>query len=100
MTASSKGLKALVYDAYGTLFDTASVIERCEHHFPGKGGAVSDIWRTKQLEYTWLRSLMGRYENFWNLTESGLRFACKSVGLELTDDILRDLMENYLRLAE
>ena len=99
MTASSKGLKALVYDAYGTLFDTSSVVERCEHHFPGKGSAVSDIWRTKQLEYTWLRSLMGRYENFWNLTESGLRFACKSVGLELTDDILRDLMENYLKLA-
>ena len=90
---------ALVYDAYGTIFDVYSVFEKCEKNFPGKGAAISEIWRTKQLEYTWLRSLMGRYQNFWALTEAGLRFACRALELELTDDIRNELMENYLNLA-
>jgi len=92
-------IKALVYDAYGTLFDVASVIQRCENHFPGKGKDISDIWRTKQLEYTWLTSLMGKYQDFWNLTEAGLRFSCKALSLELNDDIRHDLMDNYLSLT-
>ena len=90
---------ALVYDAYGTIFDVYSVFEKCEKNFPGKGAAISEIWRTKQLEYTWLRSLMGKYQNFWALTEAGLRFACRALELELTDDIRNELMENYLNLA-
>ncbi|MCZ6646304.1 MAG: haloacid dehalogenase type II [SAR324 cluster bacterium] len=90
---------ALVYDAYGTLFDVYSVFEKCEKNFPGKGAAISEIWRAKQLEYTWLRSLMGKYQNFWELTEAGLRFACKALELNLTDEILRELMDNYLNLA-
>lgn len=99
MSETPLKIEALVYDAYGTLFDTASVIARCDHHFPGHGPAISDIWRTKQLEYTWLRSLMGIYRNFWGVTEDGVRFACRSLGLELKDDILSDLMENYLTLT-
>ena len=90
---------ALVYDAYGTIFDVYSVFEKCEKNFPGKGAAISEIWRTKQLEYTWLRSLMGRYQNFWALTEAGLRFACRALELELTDDIRNELMENYVNLT-
>ncbi len=99
MGAGNEVIDALVYDAYGTLFDVYSVFEKCEKNFPGKGAAISEIWRTKQLEYTWLRSLMGKYQNFWELTEAGLRFACRALELELTDDILRDLMDNYLNLA-
>ena len=54
-------LKALVFDAYGTLFDVHSVIARCEQLWPGKGALLSQLWRAKQLEYSWLRTLMRRY---------------------------------------
>jgi len=75
-------LKALVFDAYGTLFDVHSVISTCNQSFPGQGPALSQIWRSKQLEYTWLLSLMGRYKDFWRVTESALLFACKNLGLD------------------
>ena len=61
-------VKALVFDAYGTLFDVRSVGSRCEETFPGHGPAVTALWRTKQLEYTWLRTLMRSYEDFWSVT--------------------------------
>lgn len=64
--------KAYVFDAYGTLFDVHSVFERCEVSFPGYGSQLSVLWRSKQLEYTWLRSLMGRYEDFWQITRDAL----------------------------
>jgi 2-haloacid dehalogenase len=56
-------IRGLVFDAYGTLFDVHSVIARCDLLFPGRGTALSHLWRQKQLEYTWLRSLMAKYEN-------------------------------------
>ena len=74
-------VKALVFDAYGTLFDVRSVLSRCEEVFPGHGADLTGLWRTKQLEYTWLRALMGRYEDFWQVTQDGLVFACRSLGL-------------------
>ena len=98
MSASPTRLQALVFDAYGTLFDVASVMALCNKHFPGHGGAVSDLWRQKQLEYTWLSSLMGRYQDFWQLTAAGLRFACGSLKLEPSEEAFRELMENYLQL--
>lgn len=98
MTESQPPLQALVFDAYGTLYDVASVTTLCEKHFPGHGPAISDIWRQKQLEYTWLSSLMGRYQDFWQLTAAGLRFACGARGQELGEDAFRELMENYLQL--
>jgi 2-haloacid dehalogenase len=64
--------QALVFDAYGTLFDVHSVIALCDRKFSGQGAELSKLWRTKQLEYTWLRSLVGRYEDFWSVTESAL----------------------------
>lgn len=70
-------IKALAFDAYGTIFDVHSVIAMCEAFFPGRGPALSQLWRSKQLEYTWLRSLMGAYEDFWHITEGGLVFACE-----------------------
>ena len=99
MSASPLRLQALVFDAYGTLYDVASVTALCNTHFPGHGGAISDIWRQKQLEYTWLSSLMGRYQDFWQITAAGLRFACGSLKLELSEEAFRALMENYLQLT-
>ena len=91
-------VKAIVFDAYGTLFDVRSVGGRCEELFPGHGPALTALWRTKQLEYTWLRSLMGRYEDFWRVTENGLMFACQSLGLVPSQEKIDHLMRAYLAL--
>src|ERR1039458_1711760 len=91
-------VKALVFDAYGTLFDVHSVISLCNEIFPGRGAALSGMWRAKQLEYTWLRSFMGRYGDFWQVTESALDFASKALHLECSEAARARLMEAYLRL--
>ena len=95
---SDPRLDALVFDAYGTLFDVHSVVEQCERHFPGRGEELSRLWRTKQLEYSWLRSLMGCHEDFWHLTRDALAFACRSLGLASPEGVREDLMAAYLRL--
>ncbi len=92
-------IKAFVFDAYGTLFDVRSVLVRCEELFPAHGADLTTLWRTKQLEYTWLRALMGRYEEFWQITQDGLVFACRSLGLASTHDQIEQLMEAYLTLS-
>ncbi|MBM3359417.1 MAG: haloacid dehalogenase type II [Betaproteobacteria bacterium] len=92
-------IKALVFDAYGTLFDVHTVAELCERTFPGKGMALSQLWRAKQLEYTWLRSLMGRYEDFARITADALRHACSALELKLEAAHLLRLMDAYDRLA-
>jgi 2-haloacid dehalogenase len=99
MIASATPLRALVFDAYGTLFDVHSVAALCEELWPGKGESLSRAWRTKQLEYTWLRSLMRRYQDFTRVTENALRHACAAAGAALGDEQLRRLMEAYLRLS-
>jgi 2-haloacid dehalogenase len=91
-------IKALAFDAYGTLFDVASVLSLCEELFPGKGSALSQMWRIKQLEYSWLRSLMGRYEDFADVTESALVFSCNSLQLALSPANRGRLMDAYLHL--
>jgi 2-haloacid dehalogenase len=91
-------VKALVFDAYGTLFDVHSVIRLCDELWPGEGSALSQLWRTKQLEYTWQRSLMQRYEDFAHVTESALRYGCKALGLPLDDATRNRLMQAYLHL--
>jgi 2-haloacid dehalogenase len=90
---------AVVFDAYGTLFDVHSVVARCDQLFPARGKELSHLWRGKQLEYTWLRSLMGRYEDFESITRSALTYACRGLGLELSDDAAAVLMAEYRRLA-
>jgi 2-haloacid dehalogenase len=90
--------KALVFDAYGTLFDVRSVLSRCEEVFPGHGPDLTSLWRTKQLQYTWLRSLMGQYEDFWQVTQDGLVFACRSLGLAPSQGQIDHLMQAYLTL--
>jgi 2-haloacid dehalogenase len=95
----TRELSALVFDAYGTIFDVHSVSRLAESLFPGKGAALSSAWRTKQLEYTWLRSLMGRYEDFSRVTVSALEWALESLALEADDTARRSLVDEYRRLA-
>jgi len=90
---------ALVFDAYGTLFDVHSVTALCDELWPGKGAQLSQLWRTRQLEYTWLRSLMGRYEDFARVTEASLRYACAALKLPYDDAKRERLMRAYLHLA-
>ena len=92
-------MKAIAFDAYGTLFDVFSVTALGEELFPGKGDALAQLWRVKQLQYSMLRSLMGRHRDFWRLTEDGLVYAAKSLGLDLTPDRRARLLEAYLTLA-
>ena len=94
-----KNIKALAFDAYGTLFDVFSVTALCEQLFPGKGNQLAQIWRAKQLQYSLMRSLMGRHRDFWGLTEDGMVFAAKNLNLDLTADKKKQLMEAYLSLA-
>lgn len=96
--ASEFNTRTFIFDAYGTLFDPYSVEEGCEKLFPGQGAAVTRLWRAKQLEYTWLRSLMGRYEDFWKVTRDALIFACHSLKLAASDSGIDELMSGYLQL--
>jgi len=91
-------IDAFVFDAYGTLFDVHSVMQRCESWWPGKGAALSQAWRAKQLEYTWQRSLMQRYQPFSAVTRDALAWACESLGLALDEKKAQSLMDEYLRL--
>ena len=90
---------ALVFDAYGTLFDVHSVVQRCDACWPGKGVQLSQLWRAKQLEYTWQRSLMRRYVPFSTVTRDALAYACEALGLELARETTELLMAEYLLLA-
>ncbi len=92
-------ISALVLDAYGTIFDVHSVTRLAESLFPGRGAALSAAWRTKQLEYTWLRSLMGRYEDFNRVTLAALEWTFESMGLQPADAERRALLDEYRRLA-
>src|SRR5207253_1454091 len=97
--ADFKKIKSLAFDAYGTLFDVHSVVSLGEQLFPGQGTALSNTWRLKQLQYTWQRSLMGRYEDFWKVTEDGLAFAARSLKLDLDVAKRKQLLDAYLSLA-
>lgn len=91
------GIRACVFDAYGTLFDFASAAARCPGVPEDKRSALTALWRDKQLQYTWLRSLQGRYADFWQVTAEALDFALDS--LDLRDAALREqLLQLYQRL--
>lgn len=91
--------EAFVFDAYGTLYDVHSVAARCESCWPGNGAQLSQLWRAKQLEYTWQRSLMQRYAPFSAVTREALAYACEALGLELSVAQMEGLMSEYLRLS-
>ena len=74
--------KAVVFDAYGTLFDVNSAAEKCKNKIGSKWESFSNFWRTTQLEYTWLRSLMKKHENFWKITEDSLDKSMKVYNID------------------
>ena len=91
-------IKAVVFDAYGTLYDTQSVAAVTEQAFPGYGEIVTQVWRIKQLEYSWLRSLMRRYEDFSIVTRESLVYTLRILGLRHDSAVLERIMEKYLHL--
>ena len=91
-------IKAVVFDAYGTLYDIQSVAAVTEEAFPGYGEIITQIWRIKQLEYTWLRSLMRRYEDFSVITRDSLAYTLRLLGLTPDDAVFDRIMAKYLHL--
>ncbi|HEY0855611.1 MAG TPA: haloacid dehalogenase type II [Albitalea sp.] len=91
--------RAVVFDAYGTLFDVYSVGLLAEQLFPGRGEALSVLWRDKQIEYTRLVSMSGRYRPFWDLTRAALRFAALRLSLTLDSAAEDRLMNQYRHLS-
>ena len=91
-------IKAVVFDAYGTLYDIQSVAVVTEEAFPGYGEIVTQIWRIKQLEYTWLRSLMRRYEDFSVITRDSLAYTLRILGLKHDGAAFERIMAKYLEL--
>ena len=91
------GIKACVFDAYGTLFDVHSAVGKHRHRLGDLADQVSMLWRTKQLEYTWLRSLMGHHADFWQVTQEALDFAFDMHDIN-DPDLHKTLMEAYLKL--
>ena len=91
------GVRACVFDAYGTIFDFASAVARCADIPDDKRVALTTLWRDKQLQYTWLRTLQGRYADFWQVTGEALDFALDSLGLA-TPARSERLMQLYLTL--
>lgn len=95
--APMKGIRACVFDAYGTLFDINSAAAEAKDALGERWQPLAELWRAKQLQYTWLRGLMGRHTDFWAVTGDALDYAMSS--LKLVDPALRDrLMDLYLRL--
>ena len=91
--------RAVLFDAYGTLFDVYSVALLAEQLFPGYGERLSVLWRDKQIDYTRITSMSGRYRPFWEITRAGLRFAAARLGLELTGAAEERLMNQYRHLS-
>lgn len=99
MKADPMTRPVFLFDAYGTLFDVHSVTAALESLFPGKGAALSQTWRTKQLEYTWQRTLMQRYAGFNQVTAEALIYAAALHGAVLKADDIALLMRTYRELA-
>ncbi|MDA9501776.1 haloacid dehalogenase type II [Bradyrhizobium sp. CCBAU 11357] len=91
-------IKAVVFDAYGTLYDIQSVADVTEDAFPGYGAIITQVWRLKQLEYTWLRSLMQRYQDFDAITRDSLAYTLRVLGLAYDHETFERVIEKYLHL--
>jgi 2-haloacid dehalogenase len=90
---------AVLFDAYGTLFDVYSVGLLAEQLYPGHGDKLAQLWRDKQIEYTRLVSMSGRYQPFWQVTQAGLRFAAQKLALPLDQGNEDQLMNQYRHLS-
>jgi len=91
-------VRAILFDVFGTLLDVHSVVARAEQLFPGHGRALSQLWRERQLQYTWLRALGGRYRPFSEVTAQALEQACAQLGLTLGAAQRRSLLHAYVEL--
>ena len=97
MTAARMtGIRACVFDAYGTLFDVHSAVGRLRAQIGAEADALSELWRTKQLEYSWLRALMGRHADFWLVTGDALDYALARIGVD--PGLRAPLLKAYLTL--
>ena len=90
-----KNIKAIIFDAYGTLFDVNSAAEKCKDKIGDKWEPFANFWRTTQLEYTWLRSLMKRHKDFWQVTEDSLDKSMKAFNI---DSSMRDELLNLYKV--
>ena len=90
-----KNIKAIIFDAYGTLFDVNSAAEKCKDKIGDKWDIFSNYWRTTQLEYTWLRTLMNRHEDFWKVTEDSLD---KSMAVFDINSLMRSELLNLYKV--
>ena len=92
-----KNIKAIIFDAYGTLFDVNSAAEKCKDKIGDKWESFANYWRTTQLEYTWLRSLMKRHKDFWQVTEDSLDKSMKTY--EIDSSMRNELLDLYKILS-
>ena len=92
-----KNIKAIVFDAYGTLFDVNSAAEKCKDKIGSKWESFSNYWRTTQLEYTWLRSLMKKHKNFWEITEDSLDHTMET--FKIKKEMRNELLDLYKKLS-
>ncbi|MCT2535265.1 haloacid dehalogenase type II [Aquibacillus koreensis] len=92
-------VKAILFDAYGTLFDVQSVTAKLEGFYPGNGANISETWREKQIEYSFLRQLMGNYISFFEVTKDALCYAVEKHGETLRDHQEKSLLQTYLHLS-
>ena len=92
-----KNIKAIIFDAYGTLFDVNSAAEKCKDKIGDKWEGFANYWRTTQLEYTWLRSLMNRHRDFWQITEDSLDKSIKA--FKIDNSMRNELLDLYKKLS-
>ena len=92
-----QNIKAIIFDAYGTLFDVNSAAEKCKDKIGDKWESFANYWRTTQLEYTWLRSLMNRHKDFWQVTEDSLDKSMKAFKINLA--MRNELLNLYKKLS-
>tara|TARA_Y100001970_G_scaffold124499_1_gene154187 strand:+ start:1141 stop:1803 length:663 start_codon:yes stop_codon:yes gene_type:complete len=92
-----KNIKAIIFDAYGTLFDVNSAAEKCKDKIGVKWEGFANFWRTTQLEYTWLRSLMRRHKDFWQITEDSLDKSIKAFNIDIS--LKNELLNLYRVLS-
>ena len=92
-----KNIKAIVFDAYGTLFDVNSAAEKCKNKIGDKWEGFANFWRTTQLEYTWLRSLMKKHKDFWQVTEDSLDKSMKTFNID--SSMKNELLDLYKKLS-
>jgi 2-haloacid dehalogenase len=97
LATSGAKIKAIAFDGF-PIIDPRPVFAKAEEIFPGQGLELGNAWRTRQFEYTWLRTLGGRYADFWQVTEESLVYAAKASGVDLSADKRDQLMQSYLEL--